>query len=208
MKRSLWGLAVASVLAAWSSTAWAQPHMYTIDREGSHIVVHVGKTGLLGFAGHEHEIRAPLARGTLIVDPTHVETSSADLRFDARTLRVVAQGEPVKDVPKVQEAMLGPECLDVERFPEITFVARTIGARGAARGGLEVSVGGTLTLHGVSRDITVPVHAIVGDDLLSATAIMTLKQTDFGIKPISVAGVVKVKDELRIELTLVARRAR
>jgi polyisoprenoid-binding protein YceI len=204
MRRWLWGLAVASVLA--SSTAWAQPHTYTIDPAGSHIVVHVGKTGLFGFAGHEHEIRAPLGRGTLIVDAAHVETSSADLRFDAGTLRVVAQGEPVKDVPKVQEAMLGPECLDVRRFPEITFVARTIGARGAARGELEVSVGGTLTLHGVSREITVPVHVTVGDDLLSATAIMTLKQTDFGIKPISVAGVVKVKDELRIELTLVARR--
>jgi polyisoprenoid-binding protein YceI len=204
MRRWRWGLAVASVLA--SSTARAQPHSYTIDPAGSHLVVHVGKTGLLGFAGHEHEIRAPLARGALIVDPAHVEASSADLRFDARTLRVVAQGEPVKDVPKVQEAMLGPECLDVGRFPEITFVASTIGAKGAARGGLDVSVGGTLTLHGVSRGITVPVHVIVGDDLLSATATMTLKQTDFGIKPISVAGVVKVKDELRIELTLVARR--
>ena len=37
---------------------------------------------------------------------------------------------------------------------------------------------------------------------------MTLKQTDFGIKPVSTAGVVKVKDEVRIELRLVARRAR
>jgi polyisoprenoid-binding protein YceI len=208
MRQSLWALAVASVLASWSSAAWAQAHTYTIDREGSHVVVHVGKTGLFGFAGHEHEIRAPLGRGTLIFDPAHVEMSSADLRFDARTLRVVAQGEPVKDVPKVQEAMLGPECLDVGRFPEITFVASTIGAKGSARGGLEVSVGGILTLHGVSRDVAVPAHVVVGDDLLSATAIMTLKQTDFGIKPISVAGVVKVEDELRIELTLVARRAR
>jgi polyisoprenoid-binding protein YceI len=208
MRQWSWALAVASVLASWSSSAWAEPHTYTIDRENSQVVVHVGKTGLFGFAGHEHEIRAPLGRGTLIVDPAHVEKSSADLRFDARTLRVVAQGEPVKDVPKVQEAMLGPECLDVGRFPEITFVARTIGAKGSARGGLEASVAGTLTLHGVARDLTAPVHVVVGDDLLSATAILTLKQTDFGIKPISVAGVVKVKDELRIELTLVARRAR
>ena len=199
---------MAFAFASWSSTAWAQPRPYTIDRAGSHVVVHVGKTGLFGFAGHEHEIRAPLDHGTLVVDLAHVETSSADLRFDARTLRVVAEGEPVKDVPKVQAAMVGPQCLDVGRFPEITFVASAIGTKGSARGGLELSVGGTLTLHGVSRAVTVPVHIMVGDDLLSATALMTLKQTDFGIEPISVAGVVKVKDELRIEVTLVARRAR
>jgi polyisoprenoid-binding protein YceI len=203
-----WALAVAFVLACSSSTAWARPRTYTIDRAESRVVVHVGKTGLLSFAGHEHEIRGPLARGTLTVDPEHLEASSTDLRFDARDLRVIAQGEPAKDVPKVQEAMVGPACLDVGRFPEIRFVSRTIAAKGSARGGLDVSVGGTLTLHGVSREITVPVHVVVSDDLLSATAVVALKQTDFGITPISVAGVVKVKDELRIELTLAARRAR
>jgi polyisoprenoid-binding protein YceI len=208
MTRWLWGLSVASVLAASSATAWAQAHPYTIDPAGSRIVVHVGKTGLFGFAGHEHEIHAPLDRGTLVVDPAHVEASSADLRFDARTLRVVDQGEPPQDVPKVQDAMVGSGCLDVRRFPEIRFVSRTIGAKASARGGLELTVRGTLTLHGLSHEVTVPVHVTVGSDLLSATGTMALKQTDFGIKPISVAGVVKVKDEVRIEVTLVARRGR
>lgn len=204
--RWLWGVSVASVLAASSSTAWAQSHPYTIDPAGSHVVVHVGKTGLFGFAGHEHEVRASLGHGTLTFDPAHVDASSADLRFDARALRVADQGEPPKDVPKVQAAMVGPDCLDVRRFPEIRFVSRTIAAKDSARGGLEVTVRGTLTLHGVSREVTVPVHVTIGSNLLSATGTMALKQTDFGIKPIAVAGVVKVQDEVRIELTLVARR--
>ena len=207
MARWLWGVWVASVVAASGSTAWAQAHPYTIDATQSHIVVHVGKTGLFGFAGHEHEIRAPLGGGTLVVDVAHVEASSADLRFDARTLRVVDQGEPPKDVPKVQEAMVGPDCLDVRRFPEIRFVSKTIGAKDSARGGLDVTLRGTLTLHGVSHEVTVPVHVTVANDLLSGTGTMALKQTDFGIKPIAVAGVVKVKDEIRIEVTLVSRRA-
>jgi hypothetical protein len=32
-----------------------------------------------------------------------------------------------------------------------------------------------------------------------------LRQTDFGLQPVSVAGVVKVKDELGLALTIVAR---
>src|ERR1700690_3228934 len=154
MKSWLWGLSLA--FAVSSSNAWAEARPYAIDPAASHLVVHVGKTGLFGFAGHEHEIRAPLGGGTLVVDPAHVEASSADLRVDARTFRVVEKGEPRGDVPKVQAAMLGPDCLDVGRFPEIRFLSSSIDAKASARGGLEVAARGTLTLHGVSREVTVP----------------------------------------------------
>ena len=40
---------------------------------------------------------------------------------------------------------------------------------------------------------------------LTATGKFTIKQTDFGIKPISIGGVVKVKDELNITFTIAAR---
>jgi hypothetical protein len=36
---------------------------------------------------------------------------------------------------------------------------------------------------------------------------MTVRQTDYGIEPVSVAGVVKVKNELAIEYTIVATPA-
>jgi polyisoprenoid-binding protein YceI len=199
---------MASMFAVSSSAGSAESHSYTIDPTASTVVVHVGKTGLLRFAGHEHEIHAPLGRGTLVVDPAHLEASAADLKLDASTLRVAERGEPPKDVQKVQDAMVGPDCLDVRRFPEIRFVTRSISSKEPARGGLDVTVRGTLTLHGVSREVTVPLHVVIGDDRLRATGSMSFKQTDFGIKPISVAGVVKVKDEVRIELTLVAHRAR
>jgi hypothetical protein len=40
---------------------------------------------------------------------------------------------------------------------------------------------------------------------LTATGRFAIRQTDFGIKPISVGGVVKVKDELTIIFTIVAK---
>jgi len=199
---------VLSMLVLSSQAARADPHAYFIDQAGSRIVVHVGKTGLLGFAGHEHEILATVSHAALVVDVVHVEASSVDLSFDARSLRVVGKGEPPKDLPKVQQAMLGPDCLDVGRFPEIRFASKGISARSPLRGGLDVTVRGTLTLHGVSREIAVPIHVELRDALLSAKGTVALTQTAFGIKPISVAGVVKVKDELQIELLLVAHRAR
>ena len=41
-------------------------------------------------------------------------------------------------------------------------------------------------------------------DRLTATGKFVIKQTDFGITPISVGGVVKVKNELNITFTIVA----
>ena len=48
--------------------------------------------------------------------------------------------------------------------------------------------------------IALPLGAVIGH-----TGKFTIKQTDFGIKPVSVGGVVKVKDELAISFTIVAR---
>ena len=60
-----------------------------------------------------------------------------------------------------------------------------------------------MTLHGVGRSTALPVRVT-----LPATAArerhVLLRQTDYGMKPVSVAGVVKVKDEVSIEFTVVA----
>jgi polyisoprenoid-binding protein YceI len=208
MPPSRLGLSVISVFALSSRSVFADPHTYAIDPTASRIIVHVGKAGLFGFAGHEHEVEASVKRGALVVDLAHLEASSVDLKLDARTLRVTDPGEAQKDVAKVQETMLGPQCLDSERFPEIRFVSNVISAKKPAGGGLDVTARGTLTLHGVAREVAVPVHLDVENDLVSAKGTVALKQTDFGIKPISVAGVVKVKDEVKLELRLVARRAK
>ena len=70
-----------------------------------------------------------------------------------------------------------------------------------------VAIHGTLTLHGVTRPITLPARVALDRDTVEATGTFVVKQTDFGIRPISKAGVVKVKDELDVRWRLVARRA-
>jgi uncharacterized protein YbjQ (UPF0145 family) len=45
----------------------------------------------------------------------------------------------------------------------------------------------------------------LGADRLTARGAFEIKQTDFGISPISVAGVVKVKNELAISFALAAQ---
>jgi polyisoprenoid-binding protein YceI len=176
--------------------AQAAPRVYTLDPAHSRLTIHVGKTGLFGFAGHEHEIVAGAFHGTATFEPERPAQSMVDLTFDAGALRVSGQGEPPEDVPQVQSAMVGATCLDAARFPTIRFVSKAVAAAGPNGG--DLALRGELTLHGVTRPLTLRVHLEVTGQTLEATGTTTLKQTDFGITPISKAGVVKVKDELTL----------
>lgn len=198
-------LCAAGLLA--SRPGQAKPNHYVLDPGASHLVVRVGKTGVFGFAGHEHEIVAGGMAGTVVVDPQHVGDGSVELTFASARLHVTGKGEPAGDVPKVQEAMVGPTCLDASRFPTIRFVSKAIVVKHAAGGQQMLEVRGELTLHGVTRPLTVPLDVELSEDRVTGRGRLALRQTDFRITPISVAGVVKVKDEVALEWVLVARRA-
>ena len=95
--------------------------------------------------------------------------------------------------------MVSPTCLDAGRFPTIRFVSsRWRSPAPPVRTGATSRLRGELTLHGVTRPLTLRVHLDVAGPTLEATGKTTLRQTDFGITPISKAGVVKVKDELTL----------
>jgi polyisoprenoid-binding protein YceI len=192
------GLSAALVQAA--------PRVYTLDPAHSRLTIEVGKAGLFGFAGHEHQVLAGTFRGTATFDPARLAQSSVDVTFDAGALRVSGKGEPPEDVPQVQATMAGPTCLDSGRFPTIRFVSKSAMAMGAVGpNGGELALPGQLTLHGVTRPLTLRVHLDVTGPTLEATGATTLKQSDFGITPISKSGVVKVKDELTLSWRISGR---
>ena len=143
--------AVALVLSLCATSASAAARRYAIEPASSQVVIHVGKAGLFRVAGHEHEVVAPIHRAIAVVDRDHLESSSVELTFEAAELRVTGRGEPADDVPKVQQAMVGPECLDASRFPTIRFVSRAVTVKAGTADGFDVLVRGDLTLHGVSR---------------------------------------------------------
>jgi polyisoprenoid-binding protein YceI len=184
----------------------ASPRAYVVDAAASAVQGHVGKSGVFGFAGHNHDVVAERFEGTIEADPDDLARSSIALTFEASGLKVVAEREPAGDAPKVQEAMSGPKVLDVARFPAITFRSREVSGRRGADGVYELQVAGELSLHGVARPVTVPVRVVVAGATLTATGKTAVAQRAFGIEPVSAGGgTVKVKNEVAIEFKIVAR---
>ena len=197
----LWVLALGSALPAAAAT-----RTYVIDSSASAVQVHVGKSGVFGFAGHTHEVAAERFAGRVDADPDDLARSSVELSFDASGLKVSAPGEPEGDAPKVQEVMAGPKVLDVSRFPAIRFRSRQVSGRRAADGAYELEVAGEVSLHGVSRAVTLPVRVELSGATLTASGRTALAQRAFGIEPVAAGGgTVKVKNEVGIEFRIVAR---
>src|SRR3954471_17274391 len=172
-------MVVLLALGLGPGAAQAEPEQLTLDVKASRIVIHVGKAGMLRFAGHEHDVLVDRLHGNAVVDPERIERSSVDVTIDAASLRVTREGAPAKDLAEVQATMVGPKCLDAARFPGIRFVSKAVSGGRAAGGARDLTIRGDLTLHGVTREITVPVRLQLGPDSLEATGAMTIRQRDF-----------------------------
>ena len=196
--------ALAVAVAGGQPAGAASPRAFTVDPAQSRALIDVGKSGAFSFAGHTHEVEAPLTSGVIHLDTDDPSHDDVRLEFNAAAMRVTGKGESASDVPKVTETMLSDMVLDVSRYPAIVFESTSVAAKGSAAA-LDLSVTGRLTIHGKTQSVTAPVSVKIAGDRLTATGKFVIKQTDFGITPISVGGVVKVKNELNITFTVAAR---
>lgn len=183
----------------------AEPRTYVVDPAESVVTIKVGKAGLFKFAGHEHEVITKRLKGEVVADAERLDRSSVVLSFETQGLEVSEKGEPSGDAPKVQEKMRGPDVLDVVRFPDIVFRSRQVSGTEKSPWTYDLEIVGDLGLHGVTRSLALKVRVEVNGENLTATGTVSLRQSDFGLQPVSVAGVVKVKDELSVICKIVAR---
>ncbi len=178
-----------------------------IDAANSQVLIQVGKTGMFGFAGHAHEVAATGVRGRVTFDPADLPHASVSLEFAAAALRVSGKGEPPADVPEVQKIMLSEKVLDVTRFPTITFVSRRVSVSAKTGGTVDVLIEGDMTLHATTRPMAIRASVTLdAGGHITARGAFVLKQTDFGIVPVTAGGgTVRVKDELDIQFVLRTR---
>ena len=162
-----------------------------IDTARSTITIHVGKAGLLSAAGHEHWVNAPIASGTIR------ESGAPHVEFKVETAKMTVKPDPKIDaktqatIQKDMEEMT----LDTKAYPEISFRSSRVEASGAD----QWEVQGELSLHGVTKPVNVVVKRSGGAFICHTV----LKQTDFGIKPISIGGgMVKIKNEIEIDFQI------
>lgn len=143
-------------------------------------------------------------QGTIVLDRENPAASSVEATIDATTLNT---NDDQRDA-HVRSA----DFLDVEKFPTITFRSSKVTAAGNG----DWKVEGTLTIHGVSKPVTLEVETPTqeskdpyGNLRIGASATTKIKRSDFGLNFNAVleTGGVMLGDELKIQLDISAIRA-
>ena len=165
-----------------------------IDPSASTLTVKVWKTGLFSAFAHNHDISAPITSGSVREDGT------AEVKFavDARGMKVLDPEASESTRAEIQKNMLSDQVLDTQRYPAIVFESTSVIEKNGT-----TTVSGSLTLHGQTHPVQVSVKKTSSGRYEGSAK---LKQTAFGIQPISIGGgAIKVRDEVDIVFTIVLR---
>lgn len=183
---------------------------YAVDPQASRIRFIVRRGGSLARLGHNHVIMARQING-VIRSADSPQRSTVELSLPVSGFEVdppderAALGEGFGPVPEAAVAgtrknMLGDQVLEAARFPVVTIETVRVAPKASD---WDITV--RITLHGVARDLTVPVQVTRDGTMLRARAEFSVRQRDFGITPLSVlGGALQVEDEVEVRMLLVA----
>ena len=193
MTRVLANLIAAVVIAGFSPAASAN-EAYKFDPSGSTIGFTVHQ-----FFGTTHG-KFTRFSGKIDVDREHPENSSVTTQIDVRSIDT--------RIKKRDDHLRSTEFFNVEKFPQITFKSRSVKRTGPQSG----DILGDLTMHGVTRPITLHVKLLtpISETARTRWAVMTepIRRRDFNLMFTSAAEAVSgISQTVAINIEIEAKRA-
>jgi len=192
----------------------AQATHYTIRSDLSDVRFLVYRAGPLAARGHNHVVQAKTITGDIYLSPEFQRSTFsivmpvADFVVDSAEARTV-EGEEFAKLPAPEfiegttRNMMGSRVLDATQFPQIEI--RTVAVIGPSWAP-DVTI--RIRLKGAERDIAVPVAIDYANDRLVAITVFEVKQTDFGISPLSIlGGALQVADAIRVRMRIAAQKS-
>lgn len=181
---------VAVVLSLGIPSASAAPESYEIDAVHSTVIFRIHHMK----AGYQYGRFNDLS-GAVVIDDANPSASS--VKVEVKTTSVDTANA------KRDDHLRGPEFLDCAQFPTMTFVSTAVKAAGDA-----FEVTGNLTLHGVTKPVTVSMTRTGRIDdpwgfvRVGFEGTLTVKRTDYGMnQKLDGAG-----DEIRLTLAFEVTR--
>jgi polyisoprenoid-binding protein YceI len=178
-------LLAATALVMLSGPAFAAAETYNFDPNHTNILWHANHFGFSNPSGH-----FAIKEGSVTLDEASPANSSVNVTIDVKSL---ATG-----IPQFDDHLKAEGFLNADKFPEATFKSTKVEV---AEGGQAAKVLGDLTLHGVTKPVTLDVKLNkIGENPMNKkksagfSATTTIKRSDFGIDKY----VPAVSDELQI----------
>lgn len=200
------GLIMAALIATASFAAAPATVTYNLDASQSKFMAHANRSGLLWFKGHSHHLAASDFSGQVEVTPDTITPASLRLVVKAASLH-----ETGADFTEPQKQIINKELKDIvllpDQYPDITFQSTNVTSKSLGGGRYEVKINGNLTLHGVTRPITIPATVTLNGSTLRAVGEFSINRDDYKVKATSAFhGMVRVDNDIKFEFDILGRR--
>ena len=147
--------------------------------------------------------RTPAVTGTVRIDRSGGSLVATEASFEADLTRLTSD-------ERNRDNRIRNEGLETNRFPKATFVStRPIPLPPEAASGqaATVTAEGDLTMHGVTKRVTIPIDVRVVGNQGELVGSLKFPMSDFNISPPNVAGVVTVDSDATMEFKLILEKA-
>jgi polyisoprenoid-binding protein YceI len=185
---------------------------YEVDPAQSHIFLVTHRAGLFSFLGHEHAVLATEQTAELCLTPD--APSHSALRITVPTRSLVIDSDTARRLARLgggpnaeQRAEISRKLMDERRLHadvHHTLSFHTVSVQRTRADSLQVQ--GRLTIRGVERDVRFPARLSTADsNAVRLQAKLRFKLSDFGVLAETVAGVVKVSNDVDLYVDLLAK---
>jgi polyisoprenoid-binding protein YceI len=188
MKRRVLGLLVLALLTA---AAWAQGSEWQIDPAHTTIAFSVRHMSISNVHGRFKKVS-----GSATIDDSDITKSSVNVTIDVNSIDT---GNEMRD-----NDLKSANYFDAAQFPTITFKSKSVSKSGDNK----LKVVGDLTIHGVTKEVTLDVEGPSApikrgqESRRGLSATTTVNRKDFGVgkAPAAMIG-EQIKIDLDVELT-------
>ena len=184
----------------------AATERFVLDASQSKFTAHALAGGLLWFKGHDHLIAVREFTGEAQLTPNAVTPASLEITAKAASMVETSDvfTEPQKQIinKELREIVLHPD-----QYPDITFKSTSVTGKQLAAGQYELKIAGNLTLHGVTRPITIPTKVTVTGNDIRAEGKFSINRGDFNVKATSAFhGLVRVRKKIKFTFDIIGHK--
>ena len=174
---------------------------HNIGPDNGRLTISTYVGGMGAKMGHDLVLEAKKWSGTLNLDADNPSATSVAVTVDPRSLEIAQASGGLKalsDKDRGEIAANSEKVLNTSKHPEVTF--KSTGVTGNAP---NLKVTGDLTISGTTRPVTLEVTVQDAGAETRFTGKTVIVQTDFGVKPYSKLGALKIKDPVDFSIELV-----
>jgi polyisoprenoid-binding protein YceI len=181
------------------------PLKFAIDTAVSRFTVQAFATGLLSAFGHNPTIGIRDYDCEIQFVPGTYE--KAFVRMTVRTGTMDVLDEMKSDDRKKLEQLMYNDVLEVGRYPDVIYESKELTVQKLSDGLLAADLAGELSFHGVTHAHSLQARVTTMGAMLRISGEFSLRQSDYGIKPVSFAGgALRLKDDLKFSFELIAKK--